>query len=383
MGLEAETSSLWDSEWRRARFFVNPNSCLERDVECVLSATDSASVRKGVRMMQSTESVQQMFVGIDVSKTMLEVDSYPQSQVLRFSNDESGRSALVALLQSKQPTLIVVEATGGCETPVVAMLVAQGVAVAVINPRQGREFAKAIGVLAKTDRVDARVLARFAHAVRPEARPQPTRETSELAALLTRRRQLIEMLTAENNRLPMALPRVAKAIRQHVAWLEKRLAATDADLDGMIRQSPVWQHKAMLLESVPGLGRVTTTTLLGQLPELGTLNRKQIAGLVGVCPYSRDSGAMRGRRTIWGGRASVRAVLYMAALVGTRHNPVLKAFYQRLLSAGKLKKVALIACMRKLLTILNSMIKHDQTWKYEVPIAANKPALEMVNTAQR
>jgi transposase len=340
-------------------------------------ATDSVSVRKGVRIMQTSESKQDHFVGIDVSKATLDVDSYPRSQPQSFGNDEPGRSAALVALRTQSPTLIVVEATGGLETPLVALLVAEGIPVAVINPRQARDFAKAIGILAKTDQVDAHVLARFAQAVRPEARPPHTPETVELAAVLMRRRQLIEMLTAENNRLSMAVPRVAKTIRQHIAWLEKRLADTDADLDGLIRQSPAWQHKAMLLESVPAVGRVTSTALLAQLPELGQLTNKQIAGLVGVCPYSRDSGTKRGRRAIWGGRATLRAAVYMAALVGTRHNPVLKDFYQRLVAAGKPKKVALVACMRKLLTILNAMIKHDQPWKYEV----KKPVGELVNMA--
>jgi transposase len=327
--------------------------------------------------MQTTESKQDHFVGIDVSKATLDIDSYPHSHPQSFSNDEAGRSAALAALRRQLPTLIVVEATGGLETPLVAMLVAKGIPVAVINPRQARDFAKAIGILAKTDQVDAHVLARFAQAVRPEARPPHTPETVELAAVLMRRRQLIEMLTAENNRLSMAVPRVAKTIRRHVAWLEKQLANTDADLDGLIRQSTAWQHKAMLLESVPGMGRVTSTSFLAQLPELGQLTNKQIAALVGVCPYSRDSGTKRGRRAIWGGRATLRAALYMAALVGTRHNPVLKDFYQRLLAVGKPKKVALVACMRKLLTILNSMIKHDQPWKHEV----KKPVGELVNVA--
>ena len=198
-------------------------------------------------------------------------------------------------------------ATGGLQTPPAAVLIAGGLTVAIVNPRQACDFAKALGILAKTDRVDAHMLARFAQAIRPEARPQPAAETVELAAVLSRRRQLVEMLTAENNRLLMAHPRVAKAIKQHIVWLQKRLADTDRELDELIRNSPVWQHKAALLESVPGMGRVTATVMLAQLPELGTLNNKQIAGLVGVCPYSRDSGAMRGRRTIWGGRASVRA----------------------------------------------------------------------------
>lgn len=325
--------------------------------------------------MQTTEAKQDQFVGIDVSKATLDVDRYPQSQPQSFGNDEAGRSALLAALQMQPPALVVVEATGGLETPLAAMLVADGIPVAVINPRQARDFAKAIGILAKTDRVDAHVLARFAQAVRPEARPPHTPETMELAAVLMRRRQLIDMLTAENNRLGMAVPRVAKTIRQHVVWLEKRLAESDANLDSLIRQSPAWQHKAMLLESAPAIGRVNSTTFLAQLPELGQLTAKQISGLVGVCPYSRDSGKKRGRRAIWGGRAALRATLYMAALVGTRHNPVLKEFYQRLLAAGKPKKVALVACMHKLLTILNAMIKHDQPWKYEV----KKPVGELVN----
>jgi transposase len=328
--------------------------------------------------VQAVEQMKERFVGVDVSKSTLDVDAYPTAGALSFANDETGRSEALAALRKQPPTLIVVEATGGLETPLVAMLAAEGLSIAVINPQQARDFAKALGILAKTDRVDAQVLARFAQAIRPEARPRPSPETTELAAVLVRRRQLIEMLTAENNRLNSAVPRVAKAIRQHIAWMQKRLAETDQDLDGMIRASPAWQHKAQLLESVPGVGPVTATAMLAQLPELGTLSNKQISGLVGVCPYNRDSGSMRGRRTIWGGRATVRAALYMAALVGSRHNPLLKAFYQRLVVAGKPKKVAIVACMRKLLTILNAMIKHDKPWKYEV----KKPALALAKKAE-
>ena len=319
------------------------------------------------------ETKQAIFVGIDVSKSTLDVDLYPQPQPRTFANSDAGRAEIQSWLQALQPTLIVMEATGGLQTPLAALLIAGGLTVAIVNPRQARDFAKALGILAKTDRVDAHMLARFAQAIRPEARPPPAAETVELAAVLSRRRQLVEMLTAENNRLLMAHPRVAKAIKQHIAWLQKRLADTDRELDELIRNSPVWQHKATLLASVPGMGRVTTTAMLAQLPELGTLNNKQIAGLVGVCPYSRDSGAMRGRRTIWGGRASVRAALYMAALVGSRYNPVLKAFYQKLVKAGKPKKVALVACMRKLLMILNAMIRHDKPWHY-VEVDVSKPA---------
>jgi len=312
-----------------------------------------------------TEDHTEQFAGIDISKSHVDIDIYPKPHCQRFDNTETGRALAVQSLLKLKPTLIVVEATGGYETPLVAAIAVAGLSVAVINPRQGRDFAKAIGVLAKTDRVDAQVLARFAQAVRPEARPQPSAETTELAALLTRRRQLVEMITAENNRLHMAVPLVAKEIGKHVTWLEKCLKATDGDLDDMIRQSPAWQHKVALMTTVPGMGRVTAIALLAQLPELGALGTREISGLVGVCPYSRDSGSMRGRRTIWGGRSAVRAALYMAALVGSRHNPILKTFYQRLTASGKPKKVALVACMRKLLVILNAMMKHDQAWHYE------------------
>jgi len=314
--------------------------------------------------MQTKDHAEQ-FVGIDISKSHVDIGTYPQAHEQRFDNTEAGITLAVKALLKLSPTLIVVEATGGYETPLVAAIAISGMSIAVINPRQGRDFAKAIGVLAKTDRVDAHVLARFAQAVRPEARPQPSAETIGLAALLTRRRQIIEMITAENNRLHMAVPLVAKEIRKHVAWLEKCLKATDGDLDDMVRQSAAWQHKVELMSSVPGMGRVTAIALLAQLPELGGLGTREISGLVGVCPYSRDSGPMRGRRTIWGGRSAVRAALYMAALVGSRHNPILKAFYQRLVASGKPKKVALVACMRKLLVILNAMMKHDQAWHYE------------------
>ncbi len=312
-----------------------------------------------------TENHAEQFVGIDISKTYLDIGTYPLTHEQRLDNNEAGRALAVQALLKLKPTLIVVEATGGYETPLVAAISASGLSVAVINPRQGRDFAKAIGVLTKTDRVDAQVLARFAQAVRPEARPQPSAETAELAALLTRRRQIIEMITAENNRLHMAVLPVAKDIRKHIAWLGKCLKSADEDLDGMVRQSHAWEHRVELMTSVPGMGRVTAVALLAQLPELGELGTREISGLVGVCPYSRDSGSMRGRRAIWGGRSAVRAALYMAALVGSRHNPILKAFYQRLVASGKPKKVALVACMRKLLVILNAMVKHNQEWHYE------------------
>jgi transposase len=312
--------------------------------------------------MQAQTAV--VYVGIDISKTSFDVDCYPVAQPTCFTNDEPGRAAAASYLSGLQPSLIVVEATGGLEAPLVGQLATAGLSVAVVNPRQARDFAKAIGVLAKTDRVDAQMLARFGQAVKPAVRPLKPEETLALEAILTRRRQIIEMITAEGNRLSSAAPRIAKQIRQHIAWLEKRLDEADQDLDGMLRQSPVWQHKAQLMTSVPGVGRVTAVTLLAELPELGALPRREISALVGVCPYSRDSGKYRGRRAIWGGRATVRATLYMAAIVASRHNPVIRAFYQKLVAAGKLKKIALVACMRKLLGILNAMLKHDTPWHH-------------------
>lgn len=304
-----------------------------------------------------------IYVGIDVSKLRLDVDRYPVSEPRQFEQSPNGHAALVEYLQALGPELIVMEATGGLETPIAAHLASSGLPVVVVNPRQARDFAKAVGVLAKTDAVDAQVLARFAAAVRPQVRALKSAQTRELEALLTRRRQIVDMITAENHRLSSARGRIAKQIRQHIAWLKKRLDEADHDLDKEVRHSPLWQHQLELLTSVPGVGRVTAIALLAQLPELGRLSHRQVSALVGVCPYNRDSGTLRGRRSIWGGRAAVRAKLYMAAIVGTRHNPVLRTFYTRLVAAGKPKKVAIVACMRKLIVILNAIIKNNQPWQ--------------------
>jgi transposase len=304
-----------------------------------------------------------LYIGIDVSKANLDIDAYPRAHRTRFSNDETGRRQLVNELKSLQPKLIVLEATGGLESPIASELAIAGLAVAVINPRQARDFAKALGVLAKTDQVDALVLARFAEAIKPEVRALQDSEVIALDSVLTRRRQLVDMITAESNRYAQAPDKIAKQIAKHLNWLNKRLEEADDDLDDAIRQSPLWQAKAHLMMSIPGVGRVTATTLLAALPELGQLSRREISALVGVCPFNRDSGGHRGRRVIWGGRASVRAVLYMAALAASRHNPMIKAFYQKLLAAGKMKKVALVACMRKLLVILNAMVKSNTPWR--------------------
>ena len=309
------------------------------------------------------EPVVGVWVGVDVSKLTLDVDVYPGSKPASFANDDEGHRHLVRELTALSPKLIVLEATGGLEVAVVASMAAAQLPVVVVNPRQVRDFAKALGVLAKTDRVDAHVLARFGEAVKPTLREFKQADVVALEAILTRRRQLVEMLTAEQNRRLRAVGPIVKDIEVHIAWLKQRIKGVDGDLNGAIKSSPVWQAKAKLLLSVPGIGQVTMTTLVAELSELGTLNRREISALVGVCPFNRDSGGHRGRRRIWGGRATVRAALYMATLVATKHNPTVKAHYQKLLKAGKLKKVALVACMHKLLITLNAIVHNGTPWK--------------------
>jgi transposase len=303
------------------------------------------------------------FVGIDVAKATLDVAVRPAGERWSAPNDEAGIGALVTRLRPLTPALIVLEATGGFETAAVAALAAAGLPVVVANPRQVRDFARATGQLAKTDALDAQVLALFAERVRPELRPLPDAAVQALDALLTRRRQLLEMLVAEQNRLGFAAAAVRRDITQHIHWLQRRLHDVDGDLEQTIRGSPVWRAKEDLLRSVPGVGPVVSRTLLGELPELGTLTHKQIAALVGVAPRACDSGTLRGKRMVWGGRAPVRAALYMGALVATRCNPVIRAFYARLRAAGKPAKVALVACMRKLLTILNAILRTGTPWR--------------------
>lgn len=303
------------------------------------------------------------FVGIDVSKTQLDMALRPSGAPRSFPNDETGIKALVAQLCVVKPGLIVLEATGGVERAVVRALVAAELPVTVANPRQVRDFAKATGQLAKTDVLDAQILARFAEAVRPVVRPLPDEMTLELRALITRRRQITAMLTAEKNRLSRAPQRVRKRIAAHIRWLQAELERANEDLDHTIRQRPIWREQEDLLTSVPGIGPVVSRTLLAGLPELGSLNRKQIAALVGVAPLNWDSGTLRGRRAIWGGRAHVRTALYMAALTASRRNPVIRQFYRRLRAAGKAPNVALVACMRKLLVILNAILRHRVPWR--------------------
>ena len=307
-----------------------------------------------------------MFIGIDVAKAELVVAVHPTNERWTVANDERGVRTLVERLRAALPTLIVLEATGGYELLGVAALVAAGLPVVVANPRQVRDFARGTGQLAKTDQLDADILALFAERVRPAVRPLADAEAQELDALLTRRRQLLEMLGAERNRLGQVFGKgkrpVKKSLTAHIAYLERELQSTDHDLGTLVRTSPAWRERDNLLQSVPGVGRVLSLTLLADLPELGRLSRREIAKLVGVAPLSRDSGTLRGRRFVQGGRASVRGVLYMGALVATKRNAVIRTFYQRLVAAGKPKKLALVACMRKLLNILNTIVRTRTPW---------------------
>lgn len=304
------------------------------------------------------------WIGIDVAKTHLD-SAIHQGKTWRVANDEAGITALVRQLGELRPTLVVLEATGGYERAVTTALAQAAIPVAVVNPRQVRDFAKATGILAKTDELDAQVLAHFAATVQPE--PRALADAQELRDLVARRRQVVGMLTAEKNRLKQATRLVRGRIKEHIALLEAELDESNRDLDGLLQASPLWRERENLLRSVPGIGPVASVTLVAALPELGCLSAKASAKQVGIAPLNRDSGRSRGHRMVWGGRAEVRAVLSMATLVATRHNPVIRALYQRLLAAGKPKKVALVACMRKLLVILNAMLKHHTSWHQPLP----------------
>jgi transposase len=305
----------------------------------------------------------QLYVGIDVAKAHVDVALGKDGEVFRVERQEQGLAQLVQRLEQHPPALVVMEATGGLQVPVAAALSVAGFAVSVVNPRQVRDFARATGRLAKTDALDARMLAFMGEALKLPARPLLDEQTRQLEALLTRRRQLLEMLVAERNRYDVAHATLRPRIHKHVQWLHKQLDEVDKDLGTAIRKTPVWREKDELLQSVPGVGRVLSCSLLAELPELGSLNRKQVASLAGVAPHACDSGTLKGKRHVWGGRATLRAALYMATLSAVRCNPVVRAFYERLTKAGKPKKVALVACMRKLLTILNTMVRTNQPWR--------------------
>ena len=317
----------------------------------------------------SSESESGGYVGIDVSKGRLDVAvrrGGAHREGFAVANDQEGVDALAERLAGPgaPQALVVLEASGGFERLAATTLAKEGLAVAVVNPRQTRDFARATGILAKTDKIDASVLARFAEAVRPEPRTLPDEEALLLGEILDRRRQIVSMLVAENNRLStIASEPVRRRVVAHIRWLEKELARTDGDLQQTIEASETWRENEALLKSVPGVGPVLARTLLAELPELGTLTHRRLASLVGVAPFSRDSGTLRGRRTVWGGRARVRGALYMGALVASRHNPTIRGFYERLVAAGKPKKVALVACMRKLLSILNAVMRDQAGWR--------------------
>ena len=307
------------------------------------------------------------YVGIDVAKANVDVAVRPTGDGWVVPNDDAGIRHLVSQLKTLEPTLVLLEASGGFELPLVAALAAEAVPVVVVNPRQVRDFARATGRLAKTDTLDAAVLAHFAEAVQPPVRPLRDADAQDLNSLVARRHQVVAMLVSEKNRLHSAAVPVRPRIEAHITWLERELDDLDEGLRQILSQSPVWREKDDILRTVPGVGEQLSLSLLAYLPELGALDRRQIAALVGVAPFNRDSGTLRGKRTVWGGRARVRAALYMGALAASRFNPVIRDFYQRLLAAGKPKKLALTACMRKLLVILNSMLKHRSPWRDLTP----------------
>lgn len=303
-----------------------------------------------------------VFVGIDVAKRHLDVHVLPKNLVSRYTNSGAGIGALVKMLRKHQPKLVVLEATGKLEIPAAAALFAAGIPVAIVNPRQVRDFARASGKLAKTDALDARVIATYGQALHPDVHPIPDAINLQLQGLLARRRQLVEMSVAEKNRLDRAHPAARKDVREHIAWLQERLKRADRELHQLIKRSPEWSHRDACYQSVPGVGPIVSHTLLIDLPELGTISHKAIAKLVGVAPLNRDSGEARGTRSVWGGRRNVRSALYMASLAAIRANPVIRTHYQKLRGEGKPPKVAQVACMRKLLVILNAIAEKDTLW---------------------
>ena len=324
----------------------------------------SSPYQQGWELEEHAMAKDECFIGIDVSKSTLDVHVQPEGQDLIFQNNPDGIKALCKKIGKFRPKLIVLEATGGLQIPAATALGLKKQPVVVINPRQARDFARATGRLAKTDKIDAKVLAFFGQQIRPEPKPLRDEETRELSALMSRRRQLLAMLVMEKNRLPLSFGPIQDDIVKNIAWLEERLSEINTRLGVLVRQSPLWREQDHLLRSVPGVGEVLSRELLANLPELGHLSRRQIAALVGVAPMNRDSGKFRGKRRIWGGRSAVRAVLYMAVLTAIRFNPLISKFYKRLTEAGKPHKVAATASMRKLLTILNAMVRSNQPWAY-------------------
>ncbi len=307
----------------------------------------------------------EIFVGIDVSKAWLDIAVQGQAETFRLSNDDSGIVDLVKRMEALKPALIVLEPTGGFERLVVAELTQASLPVVVVNAKRVRDFARATGRLAKTDKLDAKVLAHFAASIRPAVRRLRSKEEEQLTALLTRRRQVLDMLTVEKNRLVTVRAKMHADIEAHILWLSNSLKELNQEIGSFVESSPIWKEKEAVLQSVPGVGPVTCATMLGMLPELGKLNRQEIAALVGVAPVNKDSGPRQGKRRVYGGRADVRSVLYMAALAAKKFNPLIRKFYERLIQKGKEKKVALTACMRKLLVILNAMMRTNEPWRIQ------------------
>jgi transposase len=355
-----------DVAWVAMPFHQSPNSCL--DLESVSGKVGTSCIISEGDMADKVES--KVYVGIDVSKVTLDIALRPSGERWQVENNNEGITDLVERMKSLKPASIVLEATGGYETAVAVSMSVINLPIAVINPRHARDFAKSLGRLAKTDKIDASVLAHFAEAIHPEPRVMPDEQTMLLQAALLRRRQLTEMIAAEKNRLLQIHKAYQPQIKKHIVWMEEERAEIDKELGNQLRNSVVWREKEKLLRSVPGVGPVTTITLLAELPELGLLDRKKIASLVGVAPFNCDSGQKRGKRAIWGGRAYVRTTLYMATLSATRFNVVIREMYTRLRKAGKPSKVAIVACMRKLLTILNAIIHTGHCWQSE--LAASK-----------
>ena len=318
----------------------------------------------------SEQNTPELFIGIDVSRDLLDVCVHPTMEQKSFSNNEKGIGDLVEFVRSLNPRLTVLEATGGYEMAAVSVLAANQQPVVVVNPKRVRDFAKATGKLAKTDRIDAAVIAHFGAALRPEVRPLKDPDAQALDALIARRRQIVDMVTMEKNRLIGVPTDIQQGIKEHIVWLEAHLKVANDDINRSIHNTPMWMEKDEIFQSIKGVGPTTSATLLTELPELGKLNRKEIAALAGVAPLNRDSGKIKGKRAVWGGRGQVRSVLYMSTLVATRFNPTIRAFYQRLILAGKCKKVAITACMRKLLTIINVMVRDKTKWKDPVANAA-------------
>ena len=367
-----QTDPTWVEENRGPAWSSHPTRI---EPEQLPGPIEPASCKEGPTLTQEVQmGGEPRFVGIDVSKAQVDVAVRPTGRRWVMSYDEAGSKELVSQMVDLGPALVLLEATGGLELPLVAALAAAALPVVVVNPRQVRDFARATGTLAKTDSLDAAVLAHFADAVRPSVRPLRDAEAQVLNSLTARRRQVMTMLVSEKNRLGTAISAVRPRIETHIAWLDQELRDLDQELRQSLRRSPVWREKDDLLRTVPGVGEQLSLTLLADLPELGALDRRQIAALVGVAPFNRDSGTLRGRRAVWGGRSRVRGVLYMGTLTATRFNPVISDFYQRLLEAGKTKKVALVACMRKLLTILNAMVKNSSPWRSSRPAEIAQPS---------